>query len=100
MIDLEKAKEIAHHTLRFEIGTAPFIDNVQCNADNYAFDIMYTYTELPAKQNDDVVFYKPQKIGELQVFSTDDVSYTNTDKLYDNIKQIKQQAQNGNIDTV
>lgn len=102
MIDVEKATEIAWRTVRFEIGTIPFLDNVRHESDTYTFDIMYSYTEMPTEQNgnEDVIFYEPQKIGELHVSNEEDISYTNTDKLQTNITQIKQQARNGKIDTV
>lgn len=107
-ISQEEAERKAAYELRFEIGNMPHLSDPEYDEElgAYVYEIRYTHPEIPTEEeikdpeiDQEVEFYESQQIGEMKVFDDGRIERTSNEELQENIREVRELAESGEIDS-
>lgn len=100
MISQNTARKLAYETLRFKIGTIPYLGDADETEHFFVYPILYRNAELSESQ-EPIRFYEERQIGKIK-FEKSSGNITRTDNvtLKDRISDIEEECENGELDVV
>ena len=98
MTSLSEARTKAEIELRHEIGSRPYLDEVEENEDAFVFPICYRYVDI---SSDEPVFYEGQRVGQISVHKEGGgVSRPSLDTIEENIAEVRRDVEDGEIESL